>query len=153
MCCGALFILHSFSLFFFLKSCKILKTSPKFLCLLVHLIVVLSPSRVRLFSAPWTAAHQTSLSLNISQSLPKFHIHCIGHFISMKITLGSWTLEEWSIFWSEIFFFFYLSVFKDTWCMLIKHSKIIFYLEPISHLQKSYRRLKRKPVYPASTFF
>ena len=29
-------------------------------------------SRVRLFAAPWTAAHQTSLSLTISQRLPKF---------------------------------------------------------------------------------
>ena len=39
------------------------------LCLLV---VVQSPSRVRLFVTPWTAARQTSLSLTISRSLPKF---------------------------------------------------------------------------------
>ena len=35
-------------------------------------VVVLSPSRVHLFATPWTAAHQVSLSLIISQSLPKF---------------------------------------------------------------------------------
>ena len=35
-------------------------------------VVVLSPSRVHLFATPWTAAHQASLSLIISQSLPKF---------------------------------------------------------------------------------
>ena len=29
-------------------------------------------SRVRLFATPWTAAHQASLSLTISRSLPKF---------------------------------------------------------------------------------
>ena len=31
-----------------------------------------SPSHVRFFATPQTAAHQTSLSLTISQSLPKF---------------------------------------------------------------------------------
>ena len=34
-------------------------------------VVVLSPSHVRLFATPWTTAHQSSLSLTISQSLPK----------------------------------------------------------------------------------
>ena len=34
--------------------------------------VVQSPSRVRLFVTPWTAAHQASLSLTTSRSLPKF---------------------------------------------------------------------------------
>ena len=31
-----------------------------------------SPSPVRLLATPWTAAHQASLSLTISRSLPKF---------------------------------------------------------------------------------
>ena len=35
-------------------------------------IVVQSPSRVRLFMTPWTAAHEASFSLTISQSLLKF---------------------------------------------------------------------------------
>ena len=35
-------------------------------------VVVQLPSCVRLFVTPWTAAHLTSLSLTISQSLPKF---------------------------------------------------------------------------------
>ena len=35
-------------------------------------VIVQSPSCVRLFVTPWTAALQTSLSLTISQSLPKF---------------------------------------------------------------------------------
>ena len=34
--------------------------------------VVQLPSHVRLFTTPWTAAHQASLSLTISQSMPKF---------------------------------------------------------------------------------
>ena len=36
-----------------------------------HLAVVQSLSRVQLFAAPWTAAHQASLSSTISQSLLK----------------------------------------------------------------------------------
>ena len=35
-------------------------------------VVVQSPSCVRLFTIPWTAACQTSLSLTISRSFPKF---------------------------------------------------------------------------------
>ena len=35
-------------------------------------VVAQLPSHVRLFATPWTAAHQVSLSLTISQSLPKF---------------------------------------------------------------------------------
>ena len=35
-------------------------------------VAVQSPSSVRLFVTPWTAACQASLSLTISQSLPKF---------------------------------------------------------------------------------
>ena len=35
-------------------------------------VVVQSPSHVRLFEAPWTVACQASLSLTTSQSLPKF---------------------------------------------------------------------------------
>ena len=35
-------------------------------------VVVQSPSRVRLFVTPWTAAHQASLSITISWSLSKF---------------------------------------------------------------------------------
>ena len=34
--------------------------------------VVQSLNHVRLFVTPWTTAHQASLSLTISQSLPKF---------------------------------------------------------------------------------
>ena len=34
--------------------------------------VVQSPNRVQLFATPWTAAREASLSLPISQSLPKF---------------------------------------------------------------------------------
>ena len=35
-------------------------------------VVVQSPSHVQLFKTPWAAAHQASLSLTISWSLPKF---------------------------------------------------------------------------------
>ena len=34
--------------------------------------VAQSPSRIQLFVTPWTAAHQASLSLTNTQSLPKF---------------------------------------------------------------------------------
>ena len=34
--------------------------------------VVQLPSRVQLFATPWTASHQASLSLTISQSWPRF---------------------------------------------------------------------------------
>ena len=36
------------------------------------IVVVQSPSHVRRFGTPWTTAHQASLSLTISWSLPKF---------------------------------------------------------------------------------
>ena len=40
---------------------------------LAYIVVVQSPSRVRLFVTPWTAAHrQASLNLTISWSLPEF---------------------------------------------------------------------------------
>ena len=35
-------------------------------------VVVQSPSHVQLFATPWSTAHQASLSLTISQSLPEF---------------------------------------------------------------------------------
>ena len=37
-----------------------------------RVIVVQSPSHVQLFATPWTAAFEASLSITISQSLPKF---------------------------------------------------------------------------------
>ena len=39
---------------------------------LFYVIVVQSPSHIRLFMTPWTEARQASLSFTISQSLPKF---------------------------------------------------------------------------------
>ena len=41
-------------------------------CLRVIILVVYLPSHVWLFTTPWTATCQASLSLTISQSLPKF---------------------------------------------------------------------------------
>ena len=38
----------------------------------MDIVVVQSPSHVRLFATPWTAAHQASLSLTISRNFPKF---------------------------------------------------------------------------------
>ena len=40
-------------------------------------VVVQSSSHVQLFATPWSTAHQVSLSLTISQSLPKF-VSCTG---------------------------------------------------------------------------
>ena len=39
---------------------------------LIAVAFVQPPSHVQLFVSPWTAAHQTSLSITISWSLPKF---------------------------------------------------------------------------------
>ena len=44
-------------------------------------IVIPSPSHVQLFATPWTAACQASLSITISQSLLKLHVHCFGDAI------------------------------------------------------------------------
>ena len=41
-------------------------------CYYVAIVVVQSPSHIWLYAAPWTAAHQASLSLTVFQSLPKF---------------------------------------------------------------------------------
>ena len=43
-----------------------------FIAIHLYKLAVQSPSRVWLFATPWTAACQISLSLTISQSLPKF---------------------------------------------------------------------------------
>ena len=42
------------------------------LSIYVHIVVIQLPSRIWLLVTPWTVAHQASLSLTISQSLPKF---------------------------------------------------------------------------------
>ena len=61
---------HSYLLF----PCACLKHSYHFFVLVLpfEIMVVQLPSHVQLFMTPWTAALQTSLSLTISQSLPKF---------------------------------------------------------------------------------
>ena len=59
----------------FASGCKSLLCGPTYLLIFTLLfvaVVVQSPSHVRFFVTPWTAAHQASLSLTISQSLPKF---------------------------------------------------------------------------------
>ena len=71
-------------------------------------VVVQLPSRVWLFVTPWTAASQASLSLTISQSLPKF--------MSIALVMPSSHLILWcplflpSIFPSIMDFFKELSV-------------------------------------------
>ena len=42
-----------------------------FLFCFIVVVVVQSLSYVQVFAAPWTAAHQTSMSFTIAQSLPK----------------------------------------------------------------------------------
>ena len=42
-----------------------------FLSVILHISSVQSLSRVQLFATPWTTAHQASLSITNSQSLPK----------------------------------------------------------------------------------
>ena len=51
------------------------------------LAVVQLPTHVQLFATPWTAAHQASLSLTISQSLPKF--------MSVALVMPSGHLVRW----------------------------------------------------------
>ena len=52
---------------------------------LTTIVVVQSPSRLQLFTTPWTAVRQASLFLIISQSLPKFMFIALvmlsSHFI------------------------------------------------------------------------
>ena len=55
-------------------------------------VVVQSPSRVQLFMTSWTAAHQASLSLTISQSLPKFM--SIESVIPSFVTFFSFCLQS-----------------------------------------------------------
>ena len=51
-------------------------------------VVVQSLSCVRLFATPWTAAHQASLSFNISQSL-QTHVHWVGDAAAAAKSLQS----------------------------------------------------------------
>ena len=74
-------------------------------------VVVQSLSRVQLFVTPWTAAHQASLSLTISQSLLKF--------MSIKlVTLSNHLIHFHSLFllpsiFPSIKFFFNDLVFSS----------------------------------------
>ena len=52
--------------------CHCTPTAPSFPNISIVVVVVQWISRVLLFVTPWTAAHQTSLSLTISRSLSKF---------------------------------------------------------------------------------
>ena len=61
-----------FCLFCFFVLQKISVASRWFLCVCIHVVVVVQlPSHVQLFVTPWSAAHQASVFLTISWSLPK----------------------------------------------------------------------------------
>ena len=71
-------------------------------------VVVQSPSHVPLFVTPWTVAHQASLSLTISRSLPRFmsiesvvlsnHLHkitpCVQTAVSSLIEWGKESIQH-----------------------------------------------------------
>ena len=50
---------------------------------------VQSLGRVHLFKTPWTAAHQASLSITNSRSLPKTHVHWVSDAIHPSHPLSS----------------------------------------------------------------
>ena len=49
--------------------------------------VVQLPSRIQLFETSWTVAHQASLTLTISWSLPQVHVRCISDAIQPSCSL------------------------------------------------------------------
>ena len=55
----------------------------------IHSYVAQSPSHVQLSTTPWTAAHQVSLSLTVSRSLPRCH-----PTISSSVALFSFCLQS-----------------------------------------------------------
>ena len=55
----------------------------------IHRYVAQSPSHVQLSTTPWTAAHQVSLSLTVSRSLPRCH-----PTISSSVALFSFCLQS-----------------------------------------------------------
>ena len=76
-------------------------------------VVVHSPSCVRLFVTPWTTARQVSLSLTISQSLPKFKsiksVVPSNHFILLPSSPPAFSFSQhhelalcvrWPKYWS-----------------------------------------------------
>ena len=80
-------ITHSLSLYLYLSIYILMPYSrsayfpPVALAYDLFVNIVQSPRCVLLFATPWTAAHQASLSLTISQSLPKFMPIVIGDAI------------------------------------------------------------------------
>ena len=78
-------------------------------CLEFHcgslVVLVQSLSRVRLFSTPWTAAHQTSMSFTISQSLPKLmsteSVMSSNHFVLCHPLLLTSILPNIRVFSNE----------------------------------------------------
>ena len=86
--------------------------------------VVQFPSHVWLFATPWTAAHQASLSLTISQSLLKF--------MSIAMVMSSSHL----IFWCPLLLpsvFLSIRDFSNEWAVYIrwpKHWSFSFSISP-----------------------
>ena len=74
-----------------------------------YVVVIQLSSRVQRFTTPWTAAHQASLSLTISQSLPKFmsiasvmpSSHLILILLLPSFCPGSGTLPMSQLFTSD----------------------------------------------------
>ena len=62
--------IHSFKVFSFDENFQ--DSNLKNCIQICNVVVVQSPGRVQLFSTPWTAVPQASLSLTDSRSLPKF---------------------------------------------------------------------------------
>ena len=71
----------------------------------MNYVVVQLPSCVRLFAAPRTAAHQTSLSLAITWSLPKFmsieSVMPSNHFILSVPSPPAFSLSQHHVFSNE----------------------------------------------------
>ena len=55
---------------------------------ILKFVVVQLLSCVWFFVTPWTAAHQASLSFNISQSLLKLIVHWVSDAIQLSYNLG-----------------------------------------------------------------
>ena len=107
------------------------------------LLLLVSPSRVQLFTTPWTVAFQTSLSFTISLSLPKFM------FIALV------TPSSHLILWCPVFLLpsIFPSVRDFSWVLCSHQFSSVQSVMPSSHLILCRPLLLLPPIPPSIRVF
>ena len=107
-----------------------------------YFVAVQLPSQVRLFKTPWTAAHQASLSLTVSQSLSKF--------MSTARVMRSSHLILWCLFLLLSSIFPSIRIFSKEWAVSIRSTKYWNFNKPRQGITKQRHHFVNKSPYSQS---